>query len=308
MGFRFRKSIPIGKHFRINLSKSGVGYSWGVKGARFTKTANGKNRTTLSVPGTGISYTTESKAHTSKEKPSKKKNVDQAAASAKQQVQQTAGAQNPPTNSAPTKSSPNITSFKTTYPVLFWIIAIAIWPISLSIWFLKTDNIKKLNKTVRICLLAAFWIVFCTIGGIAGTQKGPGDIQLSDPISKITSKASPAPTASSEPTPTPEPSPTPAPPNPPVPETAKPPAAPSQAQQGTQNNSVTPGNTSGSGGQTAPQPANEANYVLNTSTHKFHRPTCRDVDKIAAENRSDVHTSRDNIVAQGYTPCGHCHP
>ena len=45
MGFRFRKSIPIGKHFRINLSKSGVGYSWGVKGARFTKTANGKNRT-----------------------------------------------------------------------------------------------------------------------------------------------------------------------------------------------------------------------------------------------------------------------
>lgn len=184
MGFRFRKSTPIGKHFRINLSKSGVGYSWGVKGARFTKTANGKNRTTLSAPGTGISYTTESKAHTSKKKLSKKKNIDQAAASAKQQVQQTAGAQNPPTNSAPTKSSPNITSFKTTYPVLFWIIAIAIWPISLSIWFLKTDNIKKLNKTARICLLAAFWIVFCTIGGIAGTQKGPGDIRLSDPISK----------------------------------------------------------------------------------------------------------------------------
>lgn len=73
MGFRFRKSIPIGKHFRINLSKSGVGYSWGVKGARFTKTANGKNRTTLSVPGTGISYTTESKAHTSKKNRLKRK-------------------------------------------------------------------------------------------------------------------------------------------------------------------------------------------------------------------------------------------
>ena len=172
MGFRFRKSIPIGKHFRINLSKSGVGYSWGVKGARFTKTANGKNRTTLSVPGTGIS--TESKAHTSKKKPSKKKNVDQATVSAKQQRQQTAGAQNPPTNSAPTKSSPNITSFKTTYPVLFWIIAIAIWPISLSIWFLKTGNIKKLNKAARICLLATFWVVFCTVVGIAGYAKRAG--------------------------------------------------------------------------------------------------------------------------------------
>ena len=149
MGFRFRKSIPIGKHFRINLSKSGVGHSWGVKGARFTKTANGKNRTTLSVPGTGISYTTESKAHTSKKKPSKKKNVDQAAASAKQQVQQTAGAQNPPTNSAPTKSSPNITSFKTTYPVLFWIIAIAIWPISLSISFSAPSAESRVRKKGR---------------------------------------------------------------------------------------------------------------------------------------------------------------
>lgn len=191
MGFRFRKSIPIGKHFRINLSKSGVGYSWGVKGVRFTKAANGKNRTTLSVPGTGISYTAESKAHTSKKKPFKKKTIGRAAASRKPQTPQTAGAQNPPTNSAPTKSSPNVTSFKTTYPVLFWIIAIAIWPISLSIWFLKTGNIKKLNKTARICLLATFWVVFCTVVGIAGMQKGPGDIQLSDPISKITSKASP---------------------------------------------------------------------------------------------------------------------
>lgn len=308
MGFRFRKSIPIGKHFRINLSKSGVGHSWGVKGARFTKTANGKNRTTLSVPGTGISYTTESKAHTSRKKPSGKKTVNQKAASAKPQTPQTSGAQNQPASSTPTNGSFDIAAFKAAHPVWFWIIAIAIWPISLSIWFLKTDNIKKLNKTVRICLLAAFWIVFCTIGGIAGTQKWPGDIQLSDPISKITSKASPAPTASPEPTPTPEPSPTPEPTNTPVPETAKPPAAPSQAQQGTQNNSVTPGNTSGSGGQTAPQPANEASYVLNTSTHKFHRPTCRDVPKIAAENRSNVSTTRDSIVAQGYTPCGHCHP
>lgn len=308
MGFRFRKSIPIGKHFRINLSKSGVGYSCGVKGARFTKTANGKNRTTLSVPGTGISYTTESKAHTSRKKTSKKKNVDQAAASAKQQVQQTAGAQNPPANSAPTKSSFNITSFKTTHPVWFWILAIAFWPVSLSIWFLKTDSIKRLNKTARICLLAAFWVVFCTVGGIAGTQKGPGDIQLSDPISKITSKASPAPTATPEPTPTPEPSPTPEPTSTPVPETSKPSAAPPQTQQGTQNNTVTPGNTSGSGGQTAPQPTNKTDYVLNTSTHVFHRPTCRDINRMSAGNRSNVYDSRSNLIAQGYAPCGHCHP
>ena len=64
MGLRFRKSINLGG-VRLNLSKSGVGYSVGVKGARITKTANGRTRTTLSVPSTGISYVKES----SKSKP-----------------------------------------------------------------------------------------------------------------------------------------------------------------------------------------------------------------------------------------------
>ena len=59
MGFRFRKSINLGGGFRVNLSKSGVGYSWGTKGARITKTAKGTKRTTVSVPGTGISYVSE---------------------------------------------------------------------------------------------------------------------------------------------------------------------------------------------------------------------------------------------------------
>ena len=56
MGFRFRKSINLGKGFKLNLSKSGVGYSWGVKGFRLTKTAKGKNQATVSLPGTGVSY------------------------------------------------------------------------------------------------------------------------------------------------------------------------------------------------------------------------------------------------------------
>ena len=55
MGIRFRKSINLGP-LRINISKSGIGYSFGVKGARITKTANGRKRATLSVPGTGLSY------------------------------------------------------------------------------------------------------------------------------------------------------------------------------------------------------------------------------------------------------------
>lgn len=60
MGFRYRKSINLGGGFRINLSKSGVGYSWGTKGFRVGKTASGRTRTTYSIPGTGISYVSES--------------------------------------------------------------------------------------------------------------------------------------------------------------------------------------------------------------------------------------------------------
>ena len=59
MGFRFRKSINLGHGVRVNLSKSGIGYSVGAPGLRITKTAKGRVRTTASVPGTGISYVSE---------------------------------------------------------------------------------------------------------------------------------------------------------------------------------------------------------------------------------------------------------
>ena len=57
MGFRYRKSIKLGP-FRLNFSKSGVVVSAGVKGARVGIGPRGV-RTTLSVPGTGISHVTE---------------------------------------------------------------------------------------------------------------------------------------------------------------------------------------------------------------------------------------------------------
>ncbi len=59
MGLRYRKSIRLGGGFRVNISKSGIGYSWGVPGYRITKTASGKTRHTASIPGTGISYVSE---------------------------------------------------------------------------------------------------------------------------------------------------------------------------------------------------------------------------------------------------------
>lgn len=71
MGLRYRKSINFGP-LRLNFSKSGIGYSYGVKGYRVTHTADGKVRTTMSVPGTGISHVTERPAAASRPKPRKK--------------------------------------------------------------------------------------------------------------------------------------------------------------------------------------------------------------------------------------------
>lgn len=55
MGTRFRKSKSFGG-VRVTASKSGIGFSTGVKGFRVTKKAGGGYRTTASIPGAGISY------------------------------------------------------------------------------------------------------------------------------------------------------------------------------------------------------------------------------------------------------------
>ena len=62
MGWRFKKSINLGGGFKINLSKSGIGYSWGFKGYRHTYSPNGAERKTYSIPGTGISYVESTKS------------------------------------------------------------------------------------------------------------------------------------------------------------------------------------------------------------------------------------------------------
>lgn len=67
MGLKFRKSINLGKHFRINIGKNGIGYSYGIKGMRHSVSADGKHRTTYSIPGTGVSYTQNEKNSTSDE-------------------------------------------------------------------------------------------------------------------------------------------------------------------------------------------------------------------------------------------------
>ena len=60
MGFRFRRSFKVAPGFRLNLSKSGVSTSVGRRGLWFTIGPRG-TRTAVGIPGTGLSYTEQSK-------------------------------------------------------------------------------------------------------------------------------------------------------------------------------------------------------------------------------------------------------
>lgn len=55
-------------------------------------------------------------------------------------------------------------------------------------------------------------------------------------------------------------------------------------------------------------PSAQKTYVLNKSTMKFHLPSCSSCSKIKAENKGSYTGSRDDLIGQGYSPCGNCHP
>ena len=52
----------------------------------------------------------------------------------------------------------------------------------------------------------------------------------------------------------------------------------------------------------------ETTYILNTNSHKFHDPDCSSVSGMSTANRQEYTGSREDLIAQGYTPCGQCNP
>lgn len=51
-----------------------------------------------------------------------------------------------------------------------------------------------------------------------------------------------------------------------------------------------------------------ATYILNTNSHKFHRPDCSSASQISDANREEYTGTREELIEQGYTPCGYCKP
>ena len=54
--------------------------------------------------------------------------------------------------------------------------------------------------------------------------------------------------------------------------------------------------------------SSEITYVINTNNHKFHKPDCSAVKEMKVSNRKNTDKARDELIAEGYTPCGKCKP
>lgn len=60
--------------------------------------------------------------------------------------------------------------------------------------------------------------------------------------------------------------------------------------------------------QAEQEPAEEATYVVNTNTGKFHLPGCRSVRQMKDANKKEVTATREEMVSWGYSPCANCNP
>lgn len=53
---------------------------------------------------------------------------------------------------------------------------------------------------------------------------------------------------------------------------------------------------------------NSTEYVLNMNSYKFHYPSCHSVDQMSESNKGYYEGSRDDLISEGYDPCGNCNP
>lgn len=52
----------------------------------------------------------------------------------------------------------------------------------------------------------------------------------------------------------------------------------------------------------------EADYVLNTNSQKFHKPTCSSVKDMDESNKKAYHGTRESLITEGFDACGRCNP
>lgn len=308
MGFRFRKSINAGP-LRINLSKSGIGYSVGTKGLRYTKKAGGGTRTTASIPGTGISYVKDSR---------------KASAAAPRRGEAAPmggdGSQTPMQSEKPVTGTEVVLAwllgwvgahkfYRRKYGMgILYLLTLGLFlfgwigdSVCLTLRYINQRSGRETTKRGRvISYIASVACVLlllgsCGTGGNASEQPDP----TTTPVVTETTEAATTETAVPETT-APETT---------VPETTVPETTVPEATvpESTAPETTVPPTTvpEATAPETTEQPTSPT-YILNKSTMKVHTPRCASVKDIAAHNYGEFFGTLSEAEAMGYQRCGRC--
>lgn len=218
MGFRFRRSFKVAPGLRVNLNKSGPSVTVGGKMGHTTfnpgrKTVTSSVRT--GIPGLSYSKTTKMGSRSAKRTPSTSTHGNSAGA--------------PP-------QKPPVGCLSVFLQILFF-------PITLSIWFFKTDKVH-LDKKKKGLILAVVWLFLIICGSVSSENQNPSQNPTSPGVSSSISESAtatpedtPDPTAeptvepTAEPTPEPTAEPTIAPTAEPAPDPAPAPASAEESQE-----------------------------------------------------------------------------
>lgn len=288
MGLRFRKSVKLGP-FRLNFSKSGIGYSYGVKGYRVTHKAGGGVRKTASIPGTGISYVTETSSQTT--------------ASTRQTSNQEA-------KTMPTRPEGRCVQMTDKDGMPYYIRYIKCPYCKEEVletaircpYCNKKLNAEKRSGGAKAPKVAAGILAGVVALGGVGLMSGGEDPSPAPTPAPIVQVVDPAP----EPEPEPVVDKTPV-----IAEPEPAPDTPAAEESSVAAPDPTPAPVPVVTPEPAPEPEQseqvEIVYVLNTNTKKFHKPDCPSVEDILPKNYAEM-SDRDKIISQGYKECKRCYP
>lgn len=77
----------------------------------------------------------------------------------------------------------------------------------------------------------------------------------------------------------------------------------------TGESSLDDGQTAGTGDSNSEAAAdNDTTYVINTNSMKFHKEDCSSISSMNPANKKVVTSTRDELISEGYSPCGICKP
>lgn len=312
MSLRFRKSIKLGSGAKFNINKKSVGFTFGNKGMHYTINSSGRKTSSVGIPGTGLYY--QNIANTASSKNNTNTTASNFSASANQNS--TSRASNPGYNNY---NLPNMNMNNNDdddddetirdKKIVSWLLFVLFPPLGIALLaalVYKNKNIPKKPLTL-MCVYTPIWVIVAisiiNSGWIVDNspQQVASNIETTSAYIEQTSEYQEYTTNTSA-----------------EQESIKNNDESSSDVLNQNNNeqeeqtNISPATDVIVNEDNSPQPEEkiyvekDVDYVLNTSTNKFHLKTCAEVKKIKPENLGYYTGKRTDVENMGYIACKKC--